>query len=223
MSHPFASRTRPTAKTTAKTAPRTAATTNTSPTPQRLSRRAEYKARAQAKNQATNQATNHRAKAQSARTQGIKTQTQKARSDRPFLTPHRQKLLGAGGAITLLAMATILPTQVSSQAIVDSNCEQVIKSGGEISRGQLSSLLVIPLRSTREAVRQAVAEPYCTLPTVTPEESTKIATTTETNPDSAQPKTIEREAYPLAFDPEAWVVINYSEGEYQGYDFVFKP
>ena len=141
-----------------------------------------------------------------------------------FFTPHRRKLLGAGGAITVLAMATILPTQVSSQAIADSNCEQVVKSGAEVSRGQLSSLLEMPTRSTREAVRQVVAEPYCTLPALTPVESTYVESAesgAETKTNTV--KTIDREAYPLAFDPEAWLIVKYSEGEYQGYDFVFKP
>ena len=34
---------------------------------------------------------------------------------------------------------------------------------------------------------------------------------------------VEREAYPLAFDPEAWVVVSYVEEKYVGYDFVFNP
>lgn len=151
----------------------------------------------------------------------IDARKQPARARTPLLSLHRRKLLGAGGAITLLAMATILPTQVSSQAIVDSNCEQVIKSGAEISRGQLSSLLAVPTRSTREAVRQVVADPYCTLPAISPTESTEVSVADDLN--AVTQKTIERDAYPLAFDPEAWVVLNYSAGEYQGYDFVFKP
>ncbi len=146
------------------------------------------------------------------------------RSQPPLLTSHRRKVLGAAGAITLLAMATVLP-QVSSQAIADSTCEQVVKSGAEISRGQISSLLVMPERSTREAVRQAIADPYCILPPTTLEDSTEVnaGSSVETVQPSSQPKTVEREAYPLAFDPETWIVLNYSEGEYQGYDFVFKP
>jgi len=194
MSHPSASRSSSTASTSASTSRRSAE-------PQRPSRRAQHHAQNRTQNRIQNRIQNRAAKP--------------APAQKSFLTPHRRKVLGAGGAITLLAMATILPTQVSSQAIADSNCEQVIKSGAEISRGQLSGLLAMPTRSTREAVRQVVAEPYCTLPAITPAESTGVAT-----PDI---KTIEREAYPLAFDPQAWVVLNYSAGEYQGYDFVFKP
>lgn len=126
----------------------------------------------------------------------------------PLLTPHRKKVLWAGGAITLLAMATILPTQVSSQAIPDQSCEQVVKSGAEISRGQIAQLLTVTEGTRKAAVRQAISDPYCTLPTVTAEDS-----------DAS----VEREAYPLAFDPEAWVVLSYESGSYAGYDFVFKP
>ncbi|MEO1620853.1 MAG: hypothetical protein AAFU53_07435 [Cyanobacteria bacterium J06632_3] len=131
----------------------------------------------------------------------------------PLLTPHRRKVLWAGAAITLLATATILTRQVSSQAIPDSNCAEVIKSGGEISRGQLSELLAMPENTSKETVRQAIAEPYCALP----------AMTEQRNKNDDAPTVSEREAYPLAFDPEAWVVVSYVDGRYSGYDFVFKP
>ena len=131
----------------------------------------------------------------------------------PLLTPHRRKVLWAGAAITLLATATILTRQVSSQAIPDSNCAEVIKSGGEISRGQLSELLAMPENASKETVRQAIAVPYCALP----------AMTEQRNKNDDAPTVSEREAYPLAFDPEAWVVVSYVDGRYSGYDFVFKP
>ncbi|MGC1217711.1 MAG: hypothetical protein WA883_09570 [Phormidesmis sp.] len=140
---------------------------------------------------------------------------------RPPVGPslHRYKALWAGGAITLLALATVLPTQVSSQAIAEASCEQVVKSGAEISRGQLSNLLAVPVGSNREAVLQAVAEPYCTLPLA--------ATATSASPAESESKATlpltSREAYPLAFDRSAWVVLNYGSDGYQGYDFLFKP
>ncbi|MEL6902106.1 MAG: hypothetical protein AAFP07_14215 [Cyanobacteria bacterium J06606_4] len=146
----------------------------------------------------------------------------------PFLSPHRRKVLWAGGAIALLAMATVLPTQVSSQAIPQSNCEQVIKSGAEISRGQISQLLAVPEGASKEAVRQVALDPYCTLPVIT---TTKPSASAEEGrqdlSESAAEKsaevTLEREAYPLAFDREAWVVLTYEGDAYMGYDFVFKP
>lgn len=158
------------------------------------------------------------AKAQSAKVRSVKNQRQTVQRQpsavrQPLLTPHRRKVLWAGGAITLLATATILPRQVSSQAIPDSSCAEVIKSGGEISRGQLSELLTMPENASKETVRQAIAEPYCALPAVSSKE----------NEGDDAPTVSEREAYPLAFDPEAWVVVSYTDGKYAGYDFAFKP
>ncbi|MEL7331264.1 MAG: hypothetical protein AAFN12_03400 [Cyanobacteria bacterium J06560_2] len=160
----------------------------------------------------------------------------------PLLSPHRQKVLWAGGAITLLAMATILPTQVSSQAIAEANCEQVIKSGAEISRGQMASLMAVPGGATRESVQQVITEPYCTLPAIALPMASAIApeaqldsqldsqldnqpASREKERTTAQPAEpmLERDAYPLAFDPEAWLVVTYREGAYQGVDFAFKP
>lgn len=151
-----------------------------------------------------------------------------------FLSPHRRKVLWAGGAIALLATATVLPTQVSSQAIAQSNCEQVIKSGAEISRGQISQLLAVPAGASKEAVRQVVSEPYCTLPAIAAEgaqtaegksRSRDLAESapTEIATEKSAEVTLERDAYPLAFDPEAWVVLTYEGEAYAGYDFVFKP
>lgn len=128
-------------------------------------------------------------------------------------------------------MATVLPTRVSSQAIADANCERVVKSGAEISRGQLSSLLEMPTNAAKAEVRQTISEPYCTLPAIAPQNTEKgAAKDTEKNEPTNSEATAfdssivtEREAYPLAFDPEAWVVLNYQAGQYVGYDFVFKP
>lgn len=222
MSHPFASQ-----------SSSTPLYSSYSPVPQRLSRRVQYQAAAKqgrttqpsVANFSADQVSAANPQRSSPRPRLSKRNSRNVGRAQQGLSAHRRNVLWAGGAITLLAMATILPTQVSSQGMADSSCQQVIKSGAEISRGQLSSLLAVPIRSTRAAVRQVVAEPYCTLPNMAPADSTEISTDTDLKAaaQTAAPKTIEREAYPLAFDPEAWVVLNYSSGEYQGYDFVFKP
>lgn len=133
-------------------------------------------------------------------------------------TNYPRKVLWAGGSVATLALLAIVPARVGSQAIAPSSCQQVIKSGAEISRGELSGLLSIPRGASQQAVRQVIDAPYCLLP---------VAQSSQ--PDSKQAsgeafaeKAATREAYPLAFDPKAWVVINYSAGEYAGYDFVFK-
>lgn len=160
-----------------------------------------------------------------------------------------RKVLMAGGSVATLAVLVIVPTRVGSQAIALSSCQEVVQSGAEISRAQVASLLAVPEGSRREAVRQVIDVPYCLLPT--PKENTRgrvknsdqvndqsseqagdqagaqagekaNAKESETVTDPAATMTA-REAYPLAFDPEAWVVVRYTEGEYAGYDFVFKP
>lgn len=139
-----------------------------------------------------------------------------------LLSAQQREVVLAGGAIALLATAIVLPTQVSSQAIPDSSCETIVKSGAEISRGQLSQLLEIPTGTKANTVRQVVDEPYCTLPV--------SQSKTQAEPGQAELKVepgnaiaTERAAYPLAFDPEAWLVLSYEADEYLGYDFVFKP
>lgn len=138
--------------------------------------------------------------------------------------PH--KVLWAGGSVATLALLAVLPARVGSQAIASSSCQQVIKSGAEVSRGELSRLLSIPQGASREAVRQVIDAPYCLLPVagsgqLDGTQASKQAIE-QTSGEAAVEKAATREAYPLAFDPEAWIVVNYSAGEYTSYDFVFK-
>ncbi|MGB3766106.1 MAG: hypothetical protein WA947_06065 [Phormidesmis sp.] len=139
-----------------------------------------------------------------------------------FTTRHRsitsKKAVWIGISAIALSLLTIIPARVGSESIHSSHCEKKIKPTGEISRGQMTALLALPAGAKKAAVRQVVAEPYCTLPAVAqpaPDEQAK---------GNDAIAGAEREAYPLAFDPEAWVVIAYSQtGEYVGYDFVFNP
>jgi hypothetical protein len=121
---------------------------------------------------------------------------------------HSPKVLWAGGLV--VALLAIVPFRVGSEAVDHASCQAVIRSGAEISRGQISQLLAVPAGATPEAIRQVIKEPYCTLPPVEDAQTASVSAA-ET-----------REAYPLAFDPEAWLVVNYKAGEYAGYDFVFK-
>lgn len=121
------------------------------------------------------------------------------------------------GIIAFLLLA-VVPNRVGSKPIDVSSCEKKVKPTGEISRGQMSALLALPAGASKTAVRQVVDEPYCTLPAIAQSTSDENA---EGNTAIAG---AEREAYPLAFDPEAWVIVAYSQtGEYVGYDFVFTP
>ncbi|MGB3790680.1 MAG: hypothetical protein WA949_21915, partial [Phormidesmis sp.] len=109
------------------------------------------------------------------------------------LSSQKRRALLASGAAATLMMTIVLPDRVSSEAIAQSDCQQVIQSGAEMSRGEISALIALPVESAKQAVYQAVSEPYCTLPI-------------ETAVEGAEPSSAEREAYPLAFDPEVWVV-----------------
>ncbi|NJM97200.1 MAG: hypothetical protein HC800_08465 [Phormidesmis sp. RL_2_1] len=128
---------------------------------------------------------------------------------------HSQNAIWVSGSVATLALLVIAPARVGSQLVAQSSCQEVVQSGAEISRGQISQLLSVPIGSTREAVRQVVDTPYCLLPSATQEKAEyQVNETTQA---------IAREAYPLAFDPEGWVVLNYQADKYMGYDFVFKP
>ncbi len=120
-----------------------------------------------------------------------------------------RKALWAGGSVATLALLAVVPNQGNSKAISQSSCQAIVQSGAEVSRGQISQLLAVPEGSTQAAVRQVVDNPYCTLPSAVSGADGQLSTVT-------------REAYPLAFDREAWLVVNYQSGEYVGYDFVFK-
>lgn len=82
-------------------------------------------------------------------------------------------------------------------------CETEIVDSAQLSREQLLKLLAIPERDSKERVRQVVQSPYCQLSSLDIRAGVKA----------------EREAYPLAFDPETTLVILYENDEYAGYRF----
>lgn len=82
-------------------------------------------------------------------------------------------------------------------------CETEIVASAQLSREQLLKLLAIPERDSKERVRQVVQSPYCQLSSLDIRAGVKA----------------EREAYPLAFDPETTLVILYENDEYAGYRF----
>jgi hypothetical protein len=138
-----------------------------------------------------------------------------------------RKALWAGGSVATLALLAIVPGKGTSQAIANATCQQVVKSGAEISRAQLASLISVPKGAAPEAVRQAINEPYCLLPVPDQAQSPKDLKSKDLKAEDLKTeetleKVTTREAYPLAFDPEAWVIVNYSSGAYVDYDFVFK-
>ncbi|EKV01129.1 hypothetical protein Lepto7375DRAFT_3272 [Leptolyngbya sp. PCC 7375] len=81
-------------------------------------------------------------------------------------------------------------------------CEAVLNADQRLSRNQLTQFLSIAQDSSQATVHETISRPYCTL--------------------SKAHQRKQSEAYPLEFDPETWFVVNYEQGIYKSYDFVFK-
>jgi hypothetical protein len=118
------------------------------------------------------------------------------------------RYLIAGGS--MLAMMGVLidfrglikPSTATSSDV----CETMVAPQSVLSRDELAQLLTVPERDRKDAVREKISEPYCTLP------SLEIRAGVEAT----------REAYPLEFDPQTWFVVLYEGDEYAGYSFVFQ-
>jgi hypothetical protein len=108
----------------------------------------------------------------------------------------------------LVALALVLdPGWVFSSAVVrkqNQSCQEIIQRSATLSRAELAALLTIPERESLDRIREVVPEPYCILPSLQIRAGT-IAV---------------REAYPLEFDPDTWLIVLYEGEEYAGYDFI---
>ena len=85
-------------------------------------------------------------------------------------------------------------------------CQEMVQPSVSLSRAQLTELLTVPERSPKATIRQQAPDPYCTL----------------TDLEIRAGVTAQREAYPLAFDPDTWLVMLYEGDEYAGYAFRFE-
>jgi len=86
------------------------------------------------------------------------------------------------------------------------DCQGEVKEEVSLSREQLAHVLTIPERDSKAKVQEILAAPYCQLPSI--EIRAGVAA--------------EREAYPLAFEPQTWLVILYEDDEYAGFRFSFQ-
>ena len=118
----------------------------------------------------------------------------------------RGALLASGGMLALAALVVVPKSASENPTTASVVCQETVQSQSVLSRAELSELLAVPERSSKDAVQQVIEAPYCTLNSVEVREGA-IA---------------EREAYPLAFDPQTWLIVLYEEGEYAGYDFSFR-
>jgi hypothetical protein len=110
------------------------------------------------------------------------------------------------GSLVLAGFVLLLdPSRVISRwsGGDNSQCQEVVQPQSILSREQLVKLLAIPERSAKSKIRQILREPYCYLA------SLKIRAGVLS----------QREAYPLEFDTDMWLVILYEGEEYAGYRF----
>ncbi|MBT9311547.1 hypothetical protein [Leptothoe kymatousa] len=91
---------------------------------------------------------------------------------------------------------------LTPQATASTPCQTMVNKEQRLSRDQLNQFLSLAQGTEQATVHGNIAAPYCVL---SPAE---------------QPK--QQQAYPLAFDPNTWFVVNYDQGKYTDFDFVFK-
>jgi hypothetical protein len=121
--------------------------------------------------------------------------------------PAMPKWLMASGsvllAIALLADLRVLPSFSAGTRKPAEVCETIVSEKARLSRLQLAQLLTIAEGDQQQRVREIVKEPYCKLP------SLQVRTGA----------TAQREAYPMEFDPQTWLIVLYEGDQYAGYRF----
>lgn len=120
-----------------------------------------------------------------------------------------QWLAGVAGVLALgiFFQAMGLPSLGSKDAGLD--CQGSVRSQQTLSKDNVAKLMTLKNGDSKEAVRKALKEPYCTLPALS------IRTGTPT----------EREAYRVATDAlerstsQTFIVVSYEGNQYLGYRF----
>ena len=111
-----------------------------------------------------------------------------------------------GSAISaVISLILTQPKVLPSNSELDPNqfCQQIVQPKAGLTRQQLSKLMTVPERSERSQVQNLLNDPYCVMPSL----SIRAGATTE------------RDAYPLVFDGQTWLVVLYEGGTYVGYGF----
>jgi hypothetical protein len=121
----------------------------------------------------------------------------------PRLKP--ELLLLSGAVLAAIGLTLTQPEVAPPNRAPDPSqfCQEIVQLKAAISREQLAQLLTVPERGKRSQVQSIVKQPYCRMPTL----SIRAGAMTE------------RDAYPLASDPQTWIVILYEGESYVGYGF----
>ncbi|MEO1620531.1 MAG: hypothetical protein AAFU53_05795 [Cyanobacteria bacterium J06632_3] len=117
-------------------------------------------------------------------------------------------LLDVNGIKSLLSNpAEFLRSPLTNESVerLSSACTTEVSDNAQLSREQLLALLAVPERDSKSRIKEIVSEPYCQLSTLNVRAGVEA----------------EREAYPLAFDPNTTLLILYENDEYAGYRFSF--
>jgi hypothetical protein len=119
-----------------------------------------------------------------------------------------RQVLMAGGSVLALAALLISPNLGKEQVQESSpfTCVKIEQTQALVSRDRLKALLEIDLQAPKATVQELLKEPYCVI----------SAGKTEAGQHA------DREAYPLEFDPQTWLVVLYEGDRYAGYDFRFR-
>lgn len=136
----------------------------------------------------------------------IRKSGRRSAADRGVRSPDFKYLLAGGSLLAGLVLVGDVSSVFEPKPAVDV-CQEIVQPDAVLSRDALSRLISIPERNAKSSVRDILNEPYCVLPSI----------------EIRSGELAEREAYPLAFDPQTWVVLLYEGDEYAGYDFSFQP
>jgi hypothetical protein len=123
-------------------------------------------------------------------------------------SPNLRPLLAGGLMFIFVALLMDMRSTMSSpkRETQTNICQSQTNADGKLSRTQLAKLLTVPERDSKANVRTILQEPYCEL------SSLQIRAGVEA----------EREAYPLEFEPETWLIVLYEGEEYAGFQFRFQ-
>lgn len=129
--------------------------------------------------------------------------------DQPSFPSSRSRQLLAGGSI-LLALGLFSEWQGwpawQSHKSFGESCQAIVQSQTTLSRQQLAKLLTVPEGGKKTQIREIVKEPYCQLADL----------------QVRAGATAQREAYPLEFEPQTWLVLLYEGEQYAGYRFALR-
>ncbi len=119
-----------------------------------------------------------------------------------------RQMLMAGGSVVALAALLIAPNLGKDQVQESSPfaCVKLEQTQSLVSRDQLKTLLDTDLQAPKATVQKLLKQPYCVM--------------SPGKTEAGQPA--DREAYPLEFDPQTWLVVLYEGDRYAGYDFRFR-